>query len=52
MPILTSLQLFITLVNMGFHMRSQTKKSQKIRNYKAQTFVIGYPQMLHTDNVM
>ena len=50
MPILTSWQLLITLVNIGLHMQSQTKKAETIRNYMAQAFVIGKPQMLHTDN--
>ena len=52
MPILTSWQLLITLVNMGLHMQSQTtiKKAETIRDYMAQAFVIGEPQMLHTDN--
>ena len=49
MPILTSWQLLITLVNMGLHMQSQTIK-ETIRNYMAQAFVIGEPKMLHTDN--
>ena len=50
MLIFTSWQLLITLVNMGLHMQSQTKKAETIRNYMAQEFVIGEPQMLHTDN--
>ena len=50
MPIFTSWQLLITLVNMGLHMQSQTKKAETIRNYMAQAFVIGKPQMLHTEN--
>ena len=50
MPILTTWQLLVTLVNMGLHMQSQTKKAETIRNYMAQAFVIGVPQMLHTDN--
>ena len=50
MPILTSWQLLITLVNMGLHMQSQTKETETIRNYMAQAFVIGEPQILHTDN--
>ena len=49
MPILTSWQLLITLVNMGLHMQFQTKK-ETIRNYMARAFVIGEPQILHTDN--
>ena len=49
MPILTFWQLLMTLVNMGLHMQSQTKK-ETIRNCKAQVFVIGEPQMLHIDN--
>ena len=31
-------------------MQSQTKKAETIRNYMAQAFVTGEPQMLHTDN--
>ena len=50
MPIITSWQLLITLVNMGLHMQSQTKKAETIRNYIEQAFAIGEPQMLHTDN--
>ena len=51
MSILTYWQLLITLVNMGLHMQSQTTtKAETIRNYMAQAFVTGEPQMLHTDN--
>ena len=49
MPIITSWQLLITLVNMGLHMQSPTKKGETIRNCMAQDFVIGEPQMHHTD---
>ena len=31
-------------------MQSQTKKWETISNYMAQDFVIGEPQMHHTDN--
>ena len=32
-------------------MQSQSKKAETIRNYMAQAFVTGEPQMLHTDNL-
>ena len=34
----------------GFAHAIPDKKAETIRNYMAQAFVIGEPQMLHTDN--
>ena len=50
MPILTSRQLLITLLNMGLRIQSQTKKKKKLGITKRQAFVIEDPLMLLTDN--
>ena len=34
----------------GFAYAIPYKKAEKTRNYMAQAFIIGEPQMLHTDN--
>ena len=34
----------------GFSYAIPDKKAETIRNYMAQAFIIGDPQMLHTDN--
>ena len=49
MPTLTSWQLLTTLVNMGLHMQSQTKKKKQL-GITCSSLCDWRPQMLNTDN--